>query len=385
MKLASIRLPRSEAYQDVTRGQKLLMTNLSDILKLIESGEGERMEFKTSFNIEAIETLVAFANTKGGKIVVGINRKNEIIGVKINVESVQNWVNEIKSKTAPSIIPDVEIYELKSKIVIVFSINEFPIKPISLKGRFYKRIHNSNHLMVANEISQLHLQSLQTSWDAYPYPGADLDNIDFELVKEFITHVNQEGRFSLANDPVKALNKLRLIKSSVPTNAAMLLFSKQDLNYNVHIGRFKTPSLIVDDKIISGNLFRVVDDTMRYLLSNIKVAFEISGTQTRRNEIFEYPIPAIRELVLNSIIHRDYTSPVDIQIKIFDNSISIFNPGKLYGEITIEDLKTDTYQSHTRNKLIAEAFYLKKEIEKYGSGYIRVRKEIKDYPTMKFE
>ena len=88
MKLASIRLPRSEAYQDVTRGQKLLMTNPSDILKLIESGEGERMEFKTSFNIEAIETLVAFANTKGGKIVVGINRKNEIIGVKINVESV---------------------------------------------------------------------------------------------------------------------------------------------------------------------------------------------------------------------------------------------------------------------------------------------------------
>lgn len=92
-----------------------------------------------------------------------------------------------------------------------------------------------------------------------------------------------------------------------------------------------------------------------------------------------------KELVLNALIHRDYSSPVDVQIKIFDHSISIFNPGKLYGDLTIEDLKTDSYQSHTRNKLIAEAFYLTKDIEKYGSGYIRVRKEIKEYPTMSFD
>lgn len=76
---------------------------------------------------------------------------------------------------------------------------------------------------------------------------------------------------------------------------------------------------------------------------------------------------------------------MDIQIKIFDQAISFFNPGKLFGEITIEDLKTDTYQSHTRNKLIAEAFYLTKDIEKYGSGYIRIRSEIGQYPTMTFD
>lgn len=85
---------------------------------------------------------------------------------------------------------------------------------------------------------------------------------------------------------------------------------------------------------------------------------------------------------LCAIIHRDYTSPVDIQIKIFDQSISFFNPGKLFGNLTIEELNTDTYQSHMRNKLIAEAFYLTKDIEKYGSGYIRIRKEILSYPTM---
>lgn len=93
----------------------------------------------------------------------------------------------------------------------------------------------------------------------------------------------------------------------------------------------------------------------------------------------------MRELVLNAIIHRDYTSPIDLQIKIFDQSISFFNPSGLYGNLTIENLKTNNYRSSTRNKLIAEAFYLTKDIEKYGSGFIRIRKAISEYPTMEFK
>ena len=88
---------------------------------------------------------------------------------------------------------------------------------------------------------------------------------------------------------------------------------------------------------------------------------------------------------MNALVHRDYQSPTDIQIRIYDSSISFFNPSGLFGNITVEDLKTDTYQASTRNKQIAEAFYLTNEIEKYGSGFIRVRDAITDYPTMKFE
>ena len=89
--------------------------------------------------------------------------------------------------------------------------------------------------------------------------------------------------------------------------------------------------------------------------------------------------------MVNALVHRDYRSPIDIQIKIFDQSISVFNPSGLFGNLTIEDLKTDNYRASTRNKLIAEAFYLTKDIEKYGSGFIRIRKAISDYPSMKFE
>jgi ATP-dependent DNA helicase RecG len=89
-------------------------------------------------------------------------------------------------------------------------------------------------------------------------------------------------------------------------------------------------------------------------------------------------------LLLNAAVYRDYTSPVDIQIKMFDNVITFFNPGRLFGDLTIEKLKSDDYQSRTRNKLVAEAFYLTRDIEKYGSGFIRVRGEIGSYPTMEF-
>ena len=136
--------------------------------------------------------------------------------------------------------------------------------------------------------------------------------------------------------------------------------------------------------MIKETLYEAVEQCMKYIISWMKVAFEFTG-EIQRTEIMEYPILAIRELIINAIIHRDYTSPIDTQIKIFDKHITIFNPGKLYGDITIDELKTDTYQAQTRNKLIAEAFYLTKDIEKYGSGYTRVREAILSYPTMKFE
>ena len=181
------------------------------------------------------------------------------------------------------------------------------------------------------------------------------------------------------------LRKLKLIDGMQPTNAAYLLFGKESIGYNVHLGRFKTPSMIIDDKMLNCNLFEAVEETMKFLLSQIKVAYEITGKTTQRTEIFEYPLPALRELVLNTIIHRDYTSPMDVQIKVFDNKIIFFSPGELYGKQTVEALQTDDYVAYTRNKLIAEAFYLTGDIEKYGTGYTRIRKEIADYPTMRFE
>lgn len=117
------------------------------LLHILSKGEGESVEFKSSFNKSVIETLVGFANTKGGKIVIGVSDKKEILGVSIGEESVQKWINEIKQHTEPSIIPDVEVLQLGGNTVVVMEIQDFPIKPISFNGRYYCQKQNSNHLL----------------------------------------------------------------------------------------------------------------------------------------------------------------------------------------------------------------------------------------------
>ena len=335
--------------------------------------ESDTIEFKSSFSVAVIETLVAFANTKGGSVYIGINDKGQVKGVDIAPESIPQWINEIKSKTEPSIIPYVDQIKSNEKDLVIFSTHEQPIKPISLQGRCYKRMNNSNHLLTVSEVSDLYMQSMQYSWDAYPYNGANLNSLDLSKVEQFIAKLNDVKRFSLPTDPIEALSKLNMIQKNIPTNASMILFSKDNLRYNVHIGRFKTPSLIIADKMINGNLYDVLEESMQTIIGHLKFAFEITGKTTQRTEIPEYPLDAVRELLVNSLIHRDYQSPTDIQIRIYDNSITFFNPSGLYGNITEEELKTDSYQASTRNKQIAESFYLTNDIEKYGSGFIRIR------------
>jgi ATP-dependent DNA helicase RecG len=202
----------------------------------------------------------------------------------------------------------------------------------------------------------------------YPYIGANISDLDETKIENFIDRVNESGRFKLVGSPMECLSKLRLIKDDMPTNAAMLLFSREELFFNIHIGRYKTQSMIIDDKMIRGSLFESVENTITFILSHIKVAFEITGKTSQRTEIFEYPLPAIRELVLNAIIHRDYKSPTDIQIRIYDQEITIFNPGGLFGGFEIDELKTDNYQAQSRNKLITEAFILPKILKNMEVG-----------------
>ncbi|MEI6575565.1 MAG: RNA-binding domain-containing protein [Bacteroidota bacterium] len=344
------------------------------------------MENKASFNDSVIETLVAFANSKGGSVLIGINDDGSPnTNFTFGKETFQKWVNEIKVKTQPSIIPDIEVIVYNGQNIVELAIPEFPIKPVSFKGRYYKRVKNSNHQLSVIEIADLSLQSLQVSWDSYPAPNITIDDIDLLKVEKFIRKVNATGRFNLEGSLVENLEKLRLISNNKITNAAYLLFAKRDIAFNVHLGRFKTPSYIIDDKMLRGSLFEVVEETMKYLISQIKVAFEITGVTTQRTEIFEYPLPALRELVLNALIHRDYLSPIDVQIKVFDNSITFFNPGKLYGDLTVAHLISNNYQAYARNKLLAEAFYLTGDIEKYGSGFKRIQNELKQYPTMNMD
>ena len=141
------------------------MTTRKELQNIIKLGENEKVEFKTSFNKEVIETIVAFSNFAGGKVILGVNDDKKIIGINVSNESIQKWINQIKQNTVPQIVPDVEIVEISNKKVAVFEVIEYPVKPVSCRNKFFKRIANSNHLMCLDEIANEHLKTINSSWD----------------------------------------------------------------------------------------------------------------------------------------------------------------------------------------------------------------------------
>src|SRR5665647_1882151 len=108
--------------------------DIAFILHTIEQGESETLEFKSSFSKEVIETIVAFSNTKGGRIIIGCNDNKKIVGLTVADESIQKWLNEVKQNTEPSVFPTFDIVEIENKTVVVITVDEFPLKPISYKN-----------------------------------------------------------------------------------------------------------------------------------------------------------------------------------------------------------------------------------------------------------
>jgi len=111
------------------------MTN-TELHNIILKGENSHIEFKQSFSKAVIETIVAFSNTKGGQILIGVKDNGGILDVNISEESIPKWINEIKQSTFPSIIPDFEVVLLKGKTIIVIDVKEYPVKPISYKNKY---------------------------------------------------------------------------------------------------------------------------------------------------------------------------------------------------------------------------------------------------------
>lgn len=346
--------------------------------QIIKTGESEFTEFKLSFSKEVIISLVAFANSKGGKVILGLDDSGKIKGLSIEKETLQNYLNEIKQTTYPQLFPNVEVEKVRGKSIIVFDIKEFPVQPVAYKNRYYKRVKNSNHILTLDEIVNLQQQSLNISYDSYPV-NKPLSSLNIGLVEEFLEKTNSKGRINLGDDIVTNLTKLRLIKEGKPTLASVLLFGDHD--YAIHIGRFKSADVIIDDLLLKQPLMEALQEAAIFIKKHINLAFEFDG-ELERKEKWQYPLEAIRELLLNCVVHRDYKSTSDIVIKIFDDRISFTNPGRLYGNITVADLQRDDYISSLRNKLLAEMFYLMGDIEKYGTGLIRIRRILRDIPDI---
>lgn len=358
------------------------MKQFPDLRTLIDKGESETLEFKESFDKEAIRTSTAFANARGGTILIGVSDKGKIKGTSIGKESLQKWANRISQSTEPSIIPQIEVKKTKEKSLVLIRIKEFPIKPVSMKGRCFKRVGNSNRKMSPQEIAKMHLDSRGTSWDALPAREASIEDIDLEEVEKYIRKANTAGRRSIEEDeePMRVLEKLELIKNRVPTWSAILLFGEEPQSLlpqaQIHCGRFREETKVIDDQMIEGTIIKQVNDALDFIRKNINVEFVRTGKPGRK-EMWDYPLEALREAIINAVCHRDYSAPSNIEIRIYDDRLNVWSPGGLPSGITLEDLYKP-HQSVLRNMKIAGVFYDIGWIEQWGSGIEIMRKACTD-------
>jgi len=224
-----------------------------NIQSLIKSGESETLEFKEKFDERTVESAVAFANAKGGMILLGVSNKGTVTGVDIGKETLAKWANQVSNKTEPQLIPEIEVFEYEGKQIVAVRVPEYPIKPVSVRGRCFKRVNNSNRSMNSKEIAEMHLQSTGMSWDRFPVAGETIEDIDLEKVRNYIRKARAFGRKGFREEeeinPVQVLEKMKLVMDGKPTWAAGLLFCREGRRFLsqavIHCGRFKNQILVI--------------------------------------------------------------------------------------------------------------------------------------------
>jgi ATP-dependent DNA helicase RecG len=182
---------------------------VSELAKLIDSGESGTIEFKKSFGREAIETITAFANSEGGFVCIGVNNQGELKGVAATDEVIKDWLNQLKMATVPSLFPRYKIFDQEGRIAVVFVVEEYPLKPVACKGRYFKRHGASNHLLTSDEIVELKLHSLNVSFDSFIVVG-NFDSLNQRAVGNFARDIEKSGRYKSSGEISNDLENLVL-------------------------------------------------------------------------------------------------------------------------------------------------------------------------------
>jgi ATP-dependent DNA helicase RecG len=360
-------------------GKIIMITSnsIDGLPAILKQGESQTVEFKENFQEEALQTVGAFANTHGGTLLIGVNDAGIPTGVTVGKATLREMADKIAACTEPRVVPDLQVATLQRRTIIVIQVPEYPIKPVAVRGRCYRRVGDSNRQLSPSAIAEMHMASTGTSWDARPLTDRAIKDLDLARVRRYMMLATNVGRrnFVRGDRPRDVLEKLELVRDGHPTWAAVLLFGKLPQSpltqATVHCGRFRTEIDIDDDRMIEGSIIDQIDETMDFIKKHINVRFVITG-KPQRDQIWDYPLEALREAVVNAICHRDYSATADIQIKVFDDHVRIWSPGLLPYGVTLEDLYRRTHASKPRNKLIAQVFYDLEIIERYGSGIQRI-------------
>lgn len=349
------------------------------IEELLQQEEGKILEFKENSKSldKIINTIIAFANTAGGKILIGVRDKTkEIIGLQDPIEEEMRLANAIADSIEPLFSPDIHVVSWRNKefllIQVPHSVGPFYAKAKGLTKGTYIRLGSTNRLADASILAELQRLGENECFDEMPTSGCSIQDLDLEAIKACF---KKAGKKFVESTAFSLHLYLKKQSKTIPSKGAILLFGKNRKeffpNATIRCVRFLgiTKDEVLDHQDIDDYLPLALDKIMSFVQRNTKLRAEI-GPSIRKN-IAEYPPVVLKEAVTNALIHTDYSAAGSCpQVAIFDDRIEITNPGALPFGLNLQDALQGV--SQLRNRVIGRCFRELELIELWGSGLKRM-------------
>lgn len=341
--------------------------------------EKQNTEWKSSWHNDYLKWICGFANANGGTIYIGINDEGEIIGLADARELIETLPNKIRDTLG--IVCDVNLQTENGLDFIEIITKPYSV-PVSLSGRYYYRSGSVKMELTGNELNEFLLKKAGKTWDDVIEEGVSLSDIDEQSVRQFLKDGDESGRMPDVSglSVLEVLDKLRVVKNGLFKRAAIILFGKDPNrfypNIQVKIGRFtgKDEDLKFQE-IEEGNLVQLLENVPKQLNRTfLTKLIDFKGLQ--RIEKGEYPVAAIREMLLNALVHKNYMGST-IQLRVYDNKITIWNEGDLPEGLSYEALKR-THSSMPRNPIIADVCFKAGYIDTWGRGTLKIYNSCKE-------
>ena len=362
----------------------------------ILAGESKNVEFKENLpekSIKYMKSVVAFANGTGGKIIFGIaDKTREVVGFDKDdiFKKMDAIANAVSDSCEPAIIPDITLQTVDGKTVVVVEISEgrqrpYYINTLGREGGVYVRVAGTTRLADEYMIKELMFEGSNRYFDQTLCTGLNITDEDIDaLCKAMKEQAIKNAHNGEQKASVKDVGRQQLRSWGIlierdgkdyPSNAYAILTGCGGINVATQCGVFKgtTKEVFVDRREYTGPIWEQIEEAFQFVLRNIHLGAAIVGIY--RQDIYEIPPDAIRELIINAAVHRSYLDHGNIQVAVYDNRLEITSPGKLPMGQTLERMKEG--YSQIRNEALAYAFSYMNLIEHWGSGIPRIIGKVK--------
>lgn len=353
--------------------------------------ESVTLEFKEKIPKyqQITKTILGFCNNLGGKLVIGVKDNGEIIGISEEQadEAITSLQQSIYQSCTPPILPAVYTQRIQDKLLAVIEVSMGMNKPYfftreGLSEGTYIRIGAHTQKASSELIGELQWQAKNHSLDELPIYQAKIKDLDNEAISHFL------GKRALHISPKQQQEILTHYKLLVeehmqlyPSVAGIMLFGNNPQHFLsesfIICTHFKgiTGRQALATRDCVGTLFQQLNDAIAFIHNRLNKKFIIK--KTNREETLEIPEMALRETVINALIHRNYQIQGPCKIAIYDDRIEIFSPGAFPGPLQVDQLELGI--TYIRNRVIARIFREVGLVEKLGSGFLTLFSSYRDY------